>query len=83
MLVFGRERFSIHSTLNVSDFEHFVKDKTDQTKQYWHEEPILMKSPLSRNKHPVSQWAEEEELIKQKSVDKAISDAPIQECDVS
>ena len=60
-----------------------LKESTDPTKKYWHEEPILMKSPLSRNKHPVSQWAEEEEAIKQNSIDKGFSDAPIEACDVS
>ena len=59
-----------------------LKESTDP-KKYWHEEPILMKSPLSRNKHPVSQWAEEEEIIKQNSIDKGFSDAPIEACDVS
>jgi len=58
-----------------------LKESTDPTKKYWHEEPILMKSPLSRNKHPVSQWAEEEEAIKQNSIDKGFSDAPIEACD--
>ena len=43
-----------------------------------------MKSPLARNKHPVSQWAAEEEKIKQQSIDKGIADAPIIDgCDVS
>ena len=60
-----------------------LKENTDPTKKYWHEEPILMKSPLSRNKHPISQWAEEEESIKQNSIDKGFSDAPIEASDVS
>ena len=53
----------------------------DHRKQYWHEEPILMKSPLARNKHPENQFWAEEEALKQDSIAKGKLDAPLQ-CEV-
>ena len=78
----GARRPRLAKELTQKQLNH-IEEHSDY-KKYWHEEPILMKSPLARNKHPVSQWAVEEEEIKQKSINKGIADAPISDdCDVS
>ena len=40
-----------------------------------------MKSPLARNKEPVNQWAEEDELEKKSLMEKGQEDAPLACCD--
>lgn len=75
----GARRPKLAKKLTVGEMKAIEESK--EYSRYWHEDPIIPQSPLARNKHPVNQWAQEEEEIKQESIERAKEDAPLKNCD--